>query len=132
MVSRLGLAYFGGAVAALVSSAALWMAGQAELLAMLGVKAPVFTWDWMAPRLLWGSLWGLGFPLVRRRGLSPVRTGLALSLAPTLADLLIFMPMHNQRLFGTALGTLTPLVVLIGNALWGWALTRIMVSTGHS
>ena len=132
MVSRLGVAYFAGAVAAFISSISLWGAGQLELLAWLGVISPKLTLDWLQGRVLGGSLWALAFPLVRRRGYSPVRAGLMLSLFVTVAELVIFLPLHNHRFLGLGLGAFTPLVVLITNAIWGWALARVMVSTGHS
>jgi hypothetical protein len=133
VVNRLAMAYFGGAVAALVASLVLWALGQTEITQMLGVSlAPGLSWSWLSPRLLWGSLFALAYPLVRRRGYSPVRSGLILSFAPSVAELLIFMPNAEQGLLGLSLGKLTPFVVLATNALWGWALARVMIAKGNS
>ncbi len=133
MISRLATAYFGGAVAALVSWLALWIAGRAELTTLIGVDMTAgLSWDRLSGRLLWGSLWAMGYPLIRRRSLSPVRAGLILSLAPSVAELLIFMPRSGHGFLGLGLGALAPLVVLLVNGLWGWALARIMVSTGRA
>ena len=133
MVSRLAMAYFGGAVASLVASITLWATAQAGLLQMLDVSlAPPLSWDWLSPRLLWGSIYGLGYPAVRRRGYSPVRSGIILSLLPSAIELFIFMPGDGQRFLGLGLGSATPLVVLTTNALWGWGLARILISKGRS
>ncbi len=133
MVRRLGMAYFAGAVGALVASLLFWLAGQTDLLAAIGVSlAPQLSWSWLQPRLLWGSLFGLGYPLVRRRGFSPVRTGLVLSLLPSVVQLFVVMPQAGQGFLGLSQGGFTPLVVLATNAVWGWAMARIMISAGHS
>jgi hypothetical protein len=132
MLRRFALSYFGGAVGAVVSSLALWVAGLADLTAMLGVAlAPALTWHWLSRRIFWGSLWGLGHPMVVRMGYSPVRAGLLLSLAPSAAELLYFLPRAGEAPLGVSLGPLTPLVVLAANALWGWTLARTVVATGE-
>ena len=126
MVRRLATAYFAGAAAALASSLAIWLAGRADLTALLGVTlAPPLTWSWLAPRVLAGSLWGLGYPLVRRYGFTPVRAGLVLSLAPSIAQLFVFLPEAGHGMLGVGRGALTPVVVLALNALWGWVLARV-------
>ncbi|MFQ5515039.1 MAG: hypothetical protein ACE5FG_11450 [Myxococcota bacterium] len=133
MVSRLAMAYFGGAVAALVTSLLLWAVAQAGLLELIGVGlAPSLRWSWLAPRLLWGSLFALAYPLVRRRGFTPVRSGLILSVLPSVVELFIVLPNGPHGLLGLSLGHLTPLVVLATNAVWGWGLARIMIAKGHS
>jgi hypothetical protein len=120
MVRRFGMAYFGGAVGALANSVAVWVAARAGLLALLDVAiAPAFTWAWLAPRLVWGSVWALGFPLVRPRARSPMRAGLLLSLAPSLAQLFWFFPQQGHGMLGVELGALTCIVVLAANAVWG-------------
>ncbi len=133
MIARLAMAYFAGAVAALFASLALWAIGQAGLTQAFGSRlAPPLAWDWLSPRLLWGSLFALGYPLVRRRGFSPVRTGLVLSLIPTLSELLVIQPARANGFFGLSLGTSTPFFVLISNMLWGWMLARIMIGKGRA
>jgi hypothetical protein len=133
MVRRLAIAYFAGAVAGLVASLALWIAGRAELTAALGVSiAPPLAWDWLSRRVLWGGLWGLGFPWVARRDMTPVRAGLALSLVPSCAELFWALPSAGHQLLGVGLGALTPIVVLLANAVWGWTLARVVVAAGGS
>jgi hypothetical protein len=131
VLRRLSAGYFGGAVGAVVSSLAVWIAARAGLLAMLAVDLhPPLTWAWLSPRILWGSLWGLGLPFMLRRGLSPVRAGLLLSLAPSIAQLFYFFPQQGGNLLGVGHGALTPLVVLAVNAIWGWTLARVAVAVG--
>ncbi len=134
MLRRLFAAYAAGALAALVASLVLWIAGRAELTAAVGVAiAPTLTWHWLAPRLVWGSLWALAYPLLRPRRMRAVRKGLVLSLAPSAAQLFYFMPERNLGTLGQDLGTLTPMVVLAANAVWGWVLGRVLsqVEGGH-
>jgi hypothetical protein len=126
MLRRFGMAYFGGAVGALASSVALWIAARAGLTALLDVSiSPSLSWAWLQSRLLFGSLWGLGYPLVLRRARSPVRAGLLLSLAPSLAQLFWFLPDQGHGMLGVKLGALTCVVVLGANAVWGWTLAQV-------
>ena len=47
--------------------------------------------------------------------------GLCVSLAPTLAQLLVAFPEDpGKGLWGLGLGALTPVVVIVVNAVWGW------------
>ena len=132
MLRRLAVSYFGGAVGAVVSSLCLWVAARAGLLAMLGVAMEAnLTWAWLSTRILWGGIFGLGFPLVARMRSSVTRAGLLLSLAPSTAQLFYFLPRSGAGLLGVDLGPLTPLVVLAANAVWGWALARVVIATGE-
>ena len=134
MIGRLAVAYFGGALGGLLNSFVVWLLARADLIAAIGVRiAPPrsLDWDWLGPRILWGSLWGLGYPLVARGGLRPVQAGLLLSLAPSAAQLFYFFPRAEHGLLGLSLGALTPLVVLAANALWGWVLARTVIAAGR-
>jgi hypothetical protein len=127
----LSAGYFGGAAGAVVSSLALWVCAEAGLLGRLAVSIdPDLSWPWLSQRILWGGIWGLGLPLVLRRGFAPVRAGLMLSLAPSALQLFYFLPVHGYNMLGVALGALTPIVVLIENAIWGWSLGRIAIAVG--
>ncbi len=127
MLQRLFTAYAAGSIAALVASCALWVAGRAELIAALDVSiAPSLTWPWIARRLIWGGLWALPYPLLLLGRMSPTRRGVLLSLAPSAAQLFYFFPEAHLGTLGSKLGTLTPLVVVLFNALWGWSLGRVV------
>jgi len=130
--SRVAAAYFGGAIGALANSLAVWLLAEAQLLAVVGVTIhPRFTWAWISHRLLWGSLWGLAYPLVASVQKTPWKAGLLLSLAPTLAQLFYFSPQAGSGVGGLASGTLTPVVVLLANALWGFVLALVASSTAR-
>ncbi len=119
-----------GAVGALANSVALWAAGSSGLTHALGVRiAPSLTPEWLYPRIVWGALWGLLFllPLASQRW---VAQGLALSLFPTLFQLFVVFP-SSVGVLGTELGTLTPLVVLAANAVWGLAAAGWLHTTGR-
>ena len=129
MLVRLSAPYAAGALAALASSLAVWIVGRADLTTAIGVAiAPTLTWEWLAPRLVWGGLWALGFPFIRPRKLSPIRKGLLLSLAPSAAQLFYFLPEAGLGAMGRGLGQLTPVVVVLTNALWGYVLARVMMT----
>jgi len=119
---RLATVFGAGAFGGLANSLALWLAGLIGLTGALGVKlAPALTPAWLYPRIVWGGLWGLLFLLPVRR-LSPVAQGLLLSIGPTLFQLFVVFPYRTPAgTAGLGLGTLTPVLVVLFNAIWGLA-----------
>jgi len=121
-IRRLSLVFAAGALGALVNSTALWLCGKYGVTAQFGVKlAPALTPAWLYPRLVWGGIWGILFllPLAQNR---PFLQGLLISLGPTLVQLFVIFPYElNKGMMGLDLGNLTPLFVLIFNAVWGVA-----------
>jgi hypothetical protein len=114
-----------------VSSIAIFLAAQGELWHLLEISVPItLEWPRVAPRLLAGSLGALGLPAVRRWGFSPIRAGLMLSLAPSLASMFYFLPNRGHGWLGVELGALTPVVVLVLNAIWG-AVLGLFVRTAE-
>jgi hypothetical protein len=117
---KLSLVFAAGCLGGLINSFAAWLAGSRGLTQALGVNlAPHLTLQWLYPRLVWGGIWGFIFllPILTR---SPIQRGLLLSLGPTLMQLFYFFPQHTAYgQMGMALGTLTPLAVLVLNAIWG-------------
>ena len=84
---------------------------------MEGIRDPVP--GQLYPRLIWGGIWGILFllPFMQRRLFSK---GLLLSLGPSLVQLFVVFPLKaNKGVMGLDLGTLTPVLVLIFNAVWG-------------
>ncbi len=131
MIQRLAAAYFGGAAGALLVALALWIAGRAALTTAIGVEyAPLLTWRWLSGLVLGGSLWGLGYPLVRGRGLGPTRSGLILAIFPALAHLFYFLPRAGYEMLGVGMGALTPLVVLASCGVWGYVVARVGARMG--
>jgi multidrug efflux pump subunit AcrB len=115
------LAFAAGTIGAVANSLAVWLSGKLGISAALSVAiAPALTPTWLYPRLVWGGLWGLLLLLpMRTRGDFP--RGLLISLPPTLAQLLVFFPRSGRGFLGLDLGTLTPVLVFLFNAVWGWA-----------
>jgi hypothetical protein len=129
-LQRLAAAYFGGALGAIANSLAVWLLAEAQLLSAAGISVhPDLTWAWIGKRMLWGSLWGLGFPLVNTLQKTPWKAGLLLSLAPTAAQLFYFYPNSGSGMAGLEAGNLTPVLVLVANGLWGWVLS-LCISRG--
>jgi hypothetical protein len=117
----LSLCFAAGAVGGLANSLALWASGRLGLSAALGVSiAPALTPAWLYPRLVWGGLWGALFLLPVGGGW--LRRGLLLGLAPALFQLFVVFPYWQGRgMLGVGLGALTPVMVLLANAVWGVA-----------
>ncbi|MGD9330830.1 MAG: hypothetical protein PVJ53_05940 [Desulfobacterales bacterium] len=117
---KISLCFAAGSMGGLVNSLALWLFGLYGLNSILDVAiAPRLTPGWLYPRVVWGGIWGALFllPLVKSRYLL---RGLIVSLGPTLVQLgYIFPHIAHQGMLGLKLGTLTPVLVMIVNALWG-------------
>ncbi|WP_372863942.1 hypothetical protein [Spongiibacter sp.] len=113
------LCYAAGGIGGLLNSLALWLCGLYGITAAIGVNiSPALSPEWLYPRLVWGGLWGLLFALPLFTG-PWLRRALLLSLLPSAVQLFIVFPYHSPYgQAGLALGMLTPLVVLLANALW--------------
>lgn len=120
---ELSQTFAAGVLGGLVNSVFLWAIGQLGVTAALGVKlAPAFSPPWLYQRLVWGGIWGLLLLLPFLRQGPLLRTGFIASLGPTLAQLFYVFPyMIHKGVAGLELGLLTPLVVVVVNAVWGWA-----------
>jgi hypothetical protein len=118
---NLSLVFAAGCWGALWNSLAVWLWGWLGMAAALGVHiAPALTPAFLYPRLVWGGLWGLLFLLPMGRWSFPAR-GLLFSLAPTLVQLFVVFPHVHKGVLGLQLGSLTPLMVMFYNAIWGYA-----------
>jgi hypothetical protein len=115
------LVFAAGVLGGLLNSLAVWAFGEFGITAALGVKiAPKLSAAWLYPRLVWGGIWGILFllPMLKTRIWS---RGFIFSLGPTLVQLFVVFPMKaNKGMMGIDLGTLTPLFVVVFNAIWGW------------
>ncbi len=120
---ELSQTFAAGVLGGLVNSVFLWAIGQLGVTAALEVKlAPAFSPPWLYQRLVWGGIWGLLLLLPFLRQGPLLRTGFIASLGPTLAQLFYVFPyMIHKGVAGLELGLLTPLVVVVVNAVWGWA-----------
>ena len=116
----LSLVFAAGCVGALANSLVVWLFGDMGINAALGVKiAPKLTPAYLYPRIVWGGIWGFLFllPIMRR---SLIARGLLYSLGPSLVMLFVVFPMKAKKgMLGLDLGSLTPVLVLFFNAVWG-------------
>lgn len=121
-MKRLLICFGAGCLGGLANSLAVWACGKYGITAGLGVGiAPALTPQWLYPRIVWGGIWGLLFvpPLLNSR---PIAKGLFLSIFPTLIQLLVVFPVQAKKGYlGLDLGALTPLFVVVFNAIWGVA-----------
>jgi hypothetical protein len=119
-VKEVSLTFAAGVLGGLANSLTLWFFGALGLSQLLGVNlAPQLTPAWLYPRLVWGGLWGWLFLLTFPRLTYPSR-GLVLSLGPSLVQILLVFPLKAHKgIGGIDLGYLTPLLVLLFNAIWG-------------
>ncbi len=119
---RLTIIFSAGAFGGLINSLALWALGELKITAAMGVKiAPNITPVWLYPRIVWGGLWGVLFLIPLFRG-SSFKRGVLFSLGPTLVQLLVVFPQKAHKgLLGLDLGAMTPVIVVVLNAVWGIA-----------
>jgi len=116
----LSLFFAAGALGAAANSIFLWAFGELGVSRLLGVAiAPSLSPAWIYPRVVWGGIWGFLFVL-------PVlphawfKRGLLLSLGPSIVQLFVVFPLKARKgLLGLELGVLTPVLVLLVNAVWG-------------
>jgi hypothetical protein len=120
LAKRLTVIFAAGCLGGLANSLAVWLFGAYGVTKTLGVRiAPDLSPVWLYPRLVWGGIWGLLFLLPVFRS-SVLKRGLLLSLGPTIIQLFVVFPYKaDQGMMGMGLGALTPLLVLVFNAIWG-------------
>ena len=117
----LALAFSAGSLGGLANSLVVWLFGALSVTAALGVSlAPDLTPGWLYPRLVWGGLWAVLFVLPILERSSWWARGLAFSLGPTAVQLFIVFPFQAVKgILGLDLGLLTPIFVILLNAVWG-------------
>jgi hypothetical protein len=126
------LLFAAGALGGLTCSVLIWALGEFGVTAAAGVAmAPSLSAAWLYPRIVWGGIWGAVF-LLRVPGGGWLKRGLLLSLAPSAAALLWFLPQAGAGLFALDRGTLAPLFVLLVNASWGLTAAFALKQAGHS
>jgi hypothetical protein len=117
---KISEAFSAGAFGGLLNGLAVWFFGAVGITGALGVKiAPPLSAPFLYPRIVWGGIWGFAFllPFLKDR---LFLKGLILSVGPTLIQLFVVFPVKAQKgLMGIDLGTLTPLLVILFNAVWG-------------
>ena len=116
----LSLVFAAGCVGGVANSLIVYLFGDLGINGALGVKiAPNLTPAWLYPRVVWGGLWGFLFLLPSFRS-SLLARGLLLSLGPSLVMFFVVFPLKAKKaMFGLGLGSMTPVLVLFFNAVWG-------------
>lgn len=129
VAGSLSLFFAAGALGGLANCSLAWSCGELGVYRALGVAIqPELSPASLYARVVWGGLWGGLFvlPLADRAWF---RRGLILSLGPSLVQLLLVFPARGAGALGLELGTLTPLLVMVLNAVWGlvasWWVARV-------
>jgi hypothetical protein len=130
--NRLGNAFAAGSLGGLANALVVWLAGNLGITAALGVAiAPALTTAMVYQRMVWGGIWGFIFLLPFFKS-SIFWRGLIWSLGPTLVQLWVVFPMKaGKGQMGLELGLLTPLFVVIFNAVWGWVAALWLKAAGR-
>jgi hypothetical protein len=128
---KISLVFAAGCLGGLINSLAVWIFGELGISSAMGVSiAPELSPGWLYPRLVWGGIWGLLF-LLPLMPASIFARGLVFSIGPTLVQLFFVFPMNaNKGMLGLDLGLLTPVLVVVFNAIWGWTAAIWLKSTG--
>lgn len=119
MLTKLSLAFSAGAVGGLANGLIVWLFGFLHITTVLGVSiAPDLAAPLLNSKIVWGGIWGILFllPLFSKNYLIH---GVVLSIAPSITQLLLVFPNMGAGYLGFKLGLLTPIFVLIFNAVWG-------------
>jgi hypothetical protein len=120
LAKRITVAFSAGCLGALANSLMAWLMGLYGVAQELGVQIePQLTLWWLYPRIVWGGLWGILFALPMLRN-SVWKRGIVVSLGPSLFQLFVVFPyLTGKGILGLELGDLTPLLVVLYNAVWG-------------
>ena len=122
LFKSLGLVFAAGALGGVINGLVVWFFGDLGITASAGVKiAPALTPAMLYARAVWGGIWGVLFllPILKN---DTFWRGLIFSLGPTAVQLFVVFPFKaNKGVAGLELGLLTPVFVVLFNAIWGWA-----------
>ena len=121
----IAVSFVGGLLGGLAKSLFLWGGTHWGILKLLNVRlSQSLDLPALYPAMFFGGLWGLlyfltiGTPRQRCRW---VRKGLWFSLIPSLVALFYLYPyVYHRGIGGLNLGLLTPLVIILGNLVWGF------------
>lgn len=119
MIRKVSGAFTGGAIGGLVDSINITILGKIGISDLLGVSMkPEFTAPWLYQRMVWGGIWMLLLllPLWKNR---TILRGCLFSLLPSAMMLFMVLPNIGKGLLGLGFGTLTPMVVIGLNFIYG-------------
>lgn len=119
MIRKISGAFTGGAIGGLVDSINITVLGKIGISDLLGVgMKPEFTAPWLYQRMVWGGIWMLLLllPLWNKK---TVLRGCLFSLLPSAMMLFMVLPSMGKGILGLGFGTLTPIVVIGLNFIYG-------------
>ena len=119
MIRKVSGAFTGGAIGGLVDSLNITVLGKLGISDLLGVSMkPEFTAPWLYQRMIWGGIWMLLLilPLWKKQ---TVLRGCLFSLLPSAMMLFMVLPGMGKGILGLGFGTLTPVVVIGLNFIYG-------------
>jgi hypothetical protein len=119
MIRKISGAFTGGAIGGLVDSVNITILGKVGISDLLGVSMkPEFTAPWLYQRMIWGGIWMLLLllPLWKKQ---TIFRGCLFSLLPSAMMLFMVLPGMGKGLLGLGFGTLTPVVVIGLNFIYG-------------
>ncbi len=119
MIRKISGALTGGAIGGLVDSINITILGKTGISDLLGVSMkPEFTAPWLYQRMIWGGIWMLLLLLPFWKKQTILR-GCLFSLLPSAMMLFMVLPSMGKGLLGLGFGTLTPVVVIVLNFIYG-------------
>ena len=119
MIRKISAAFAGGALGGFVDSFNIWAMGKVGISDLIGLAMkPEFTAPWLYQRMIWGGLWMLLLllPLLQKKILL---RGCLFSLLPSAMMLFLVFPGMGKGLLGFGFGTVTPIVVIGLNCIYG-------------
>ena len=119
MIRKISGAFTGGAIGGLIDSINITVLGKIGVCDLLGVSMkPEFTAPWLYQRMIWSGIWMLLLllPLWEKR---TILRGCIFSLLPSAMMLFMVLPNMGKGILGLGFGTLTPLVVIGLNFIYG-------------
>lgn len=119
MIRKISVAFTGGAIGGFVDSFNIWSMGKVGISDLIGLSMkPEFTAPWLYQRMVWGGIWMLLLllPLLKKKVLL---RGCLFSLLPSAMMLFMVLPEMGKGMLGLGFGTVTPLVVIGLNCIYG-------------
>ena len=119
MIRKISAAFTGGVIGGFVDSFNIWFMGKVGISDLIGLSMkPEFSAPWFYQRMVWGGIWMLLLllPLLKKK---VVLRGCLFSLLPSAMMLFMVLPEMGKGMLGLGFGTVTPLVVIGLNCIYG-------------
>jgi hypothetical protein len=119
MIGKVSGSFTGGAIGGLVDSINIVVLSKLGITGLLGVSmGPELSAPWLYQRMIWGGIWMLllVLPFWEKR---IMLRGCLFSLLPSAMMLFVVFPGMGKGVLGLGFGTLTPVVVVGLNFIYG-------------